>query len=346
MKILVIIQRSNGDVFLTLPLIRGLVAKYPNCQIDMLVNDDTLAIAKTLPNINEFIVFSYAEKKAGFISRIAQEKRIFSKIWRQYDLSINLTSSDRSVQYAIMASSNCISAVENEKGKSWWKKLFLKQSYTPDRTSHIVENNCKPLKLLGIDLEKISVIPTLSMDVVAKVSAGLESSGINVNDFFIFHPSAQYDYKIYPKELRAELLRLLADADIQLIVTGGRTNLDVQISQELPVSKHIHNLIGKTSIEELFALVYLSRGYIGMDTLVMHIAAGFNKPIFAIFGPTLTTMWRPWKNEPDQLVRIFQAPMECVPCGKAGCDDKHGKSECLYNISSKLVAEEIIKFAK
>jgi ADP-heptose:LPS heptosyltransferase len=47
MKILLIIQRSNGDVFLTLPLIRGLQGHYPNCQIDMLVNDDTLAIAKT-----------------------------------------------------------------------------------------------------------------------------------------------------------------------------------------------------------------------------------------------------------------------------------------------------------
>ena len=55
MKILIIMQRSNGDVFLTLPLIRALQDKHPDAHIDMLVNDDTLGIAKTLPHINQFI---------------------------------------------------------------------------------------------------------------------------------------------------------------------------------------------------------------------------------------------------------------------------------------------------
>ncbi len=344
MKILVIIQRSNGDVFLTLPLIRGLQGHYSDCKIDLLVNDDTLAIAKTLPNINDFIVFSYAQKKAGLLSRFGQEKRIISKIWRKYDLSINLTASDRSVQYAILASRNCISAVESEDSKSWWKKLFLKQSYIFDRNHHIVENNCKPLTFLGIKSQSLQVFPELSEYATRKMQAQLES--MDIERFFIFHPSAQYDYKIYPKHLRDSLLKILCDAKINLIITGGKTTLDMQISQELPQSTYIHNFIGKTSIDELFALVHLSSGYIGMDTLVMHIAASFDKPIFAIFGPTLTSMWRPWQNDSRQLIKIFQAPMPCVPCGKAGCDDKHGKSECLYNINPYTLAEEIINFAK
>ena len=33
--------------------------------------------------------------------------------------------------------------------------------------------------------------------------------------------------------------------------------------------------------------------------------------------------------------------MSCVACGNAGCDDNHGKSECLDNISPKLVFHEI-----
>jgi heptosyltransferase III len=33
--------------------------------------------------------------------------------------------------------------------------------------------------------------------------------------------------------------------------------------------------------------------------------------------------------------------MSCVACGKAGCDDKHGKSDCLYRISPSLVFKEI-----
>ena len=40
-------------------------------------------------------------------------------------------------------------------------------------------------------------------------------------------------------------------------------------------------------------------------------------------------------------ITIFQAGLSCVACGKAGCDDKHGKSECLYNIDPNLIFREI-----
>ena len=61
-KILIIIQRSNGDVYLSLPLITALYEHYASPQIDLLVNDDTLAIAKLLPNVNFIHTFSYQKK--------------------------------------------------------------------------------------------------------------------------------------------------------------------------------------------------------------------------------------------------------------------------------------------
>ena len=62
-KILIIIQRSNGDVFLSSSLIDALIKNYKNPQIDILVNDDTLAIAKTLKHIKNIHLFSYKKKK-------------------------------------------------------------------------------------------------------------------------------------------------------------------------------------------------------------------------------------------------------------------------------------------
>ena len=106
-------------------------------------------------------------------------------------------------------------------------------------------------------------------------------------------------------------------------------------------------------MDELFALSKLSLAYIGMDTLNMHIAASQNKPIFAIFGPTNVKMWSPWSNilmrstmedKPIQAygdITIFQANMPCVACGKAGCDDRHGNSDCLDNINPNKVFEKI-----
>ena len=52
-KILVIIQRSNGDVLLSSSLIEQLQENFQPKEIDLLVNDDTLSVAKTLPNIHQ-----------------------------------------------------------------------------------------------------------------------------------------------------------------------------------------------------------------------------------------------------------------------------------------------------
>ena len=66
-------------------------------------------------------------------------------------MSINLTASDRSVFYALLASNYAISAVEKSITKSWWKRLLLKFSYNFDSHKHILLNNLEPLALLGLD---------------------------------------------------------------------------------------------------------------------------------------------------------------------------------------------------
>jgi heptosyltransferase-3 len=69
-------------------------------------------------------------------------------------------------------------------------------------------------------------------------------------------------------------------------------------------------------------------------------------------------MWSPWSNllqssatedMPIQtygLNTIFQAQLPCVACGNAGCDNSHGKSECLYKINPELIYQEIQTWAE
>jgi len=347
-KILIIVQRSNGDVFLSSPLINALSKHYDGVKIDLLINDDTLAIAKTLKNINQIHLFSYKKKKEN---RFAQELDILKNIYKKYDLSINLTASDRSVLYSILASNYAISAVEKDASKSWWKNIFLKQNYPFDTSKHIIQNNTSALKLLNIPSEQITVSSKCSEESKKSVLDKLEKS--NIKQFVIFHPSAQYDYKIYPKHLRNELFNKLNSLNIPIIITGANSAIDLRIKDELPALDNIYDFIGQTNLEEYIALSELSLCYIGMDTLNMHIAASQNKRIFAIFGPTILNTWAPWSNSlqkaanenlPKQTydnITLFQANMDCVACGLAGCDDKHGASDCLNNIKPDDIYEEV-----
>ena len=279
-KILIIIQRSNGDVLLSQTLISVLYEYYKSPKIDLLVNDDTLSVAQLLPNINFIHTFSYKKKREN---RWKQEKDIIASVFRKYDLSINLTASDRSVLYALFASKNSISAIEKDNSKSWWKKSLLTHHYFFDTTKHILLNNLEPLNFLKIKHTNILGKPKVSEVTIARIKNKLDKKGIK--DFVIFHPSAQYNYKIYPQHLRHELLAQLSSLDI-----GGPTNL---------------------------------------------------------------RMWSPWSNQLQKSatedmpiqnygnITIFQANMPCVACGNAGCDNEHGKSECLDHISPQMVFNEV-----
>jgi heptosyltransferase III len=347
-KILIIIQRSNGDVLLSQSLITSLYQYFEKPHIDLLVNDDTFSIAQLLSNINFIHKFSYKKKRE---KRWKQEKEIIASVFRKYDLSINLTASDRSVLYALFASKNSISAIEKDNSKSWWKKSLLTHYYYFDTTKHILLNNLEPLNYLKIKHTNTLGKLKVSEAAIASVRNKLDKKGIK--DFVIFHPSAQYTYKIYPQHLRHKLLAQLSDLNIGVMITGSKNQIDAAIKKQLPVLPYVFDLIGETTLEEYFALSKLSLAYIGMDTLNMHIAAIQNKQIFAIFGPTNLTMWSPWSNELQKSatvdmpiqnygnITIFQANIPCVACGNAGCDNEHGKSECLDHISPQMVFNEV-----
>ncbi len=351
-KILVIIQRSNGDVLLSAPLVEALHDAYPGCTIDLLVNADTIGVARLLPHIRHIRTYDYTWKKKGFRERAVQELGLIRTIWRKYDLSISLTASDRSVMYAILSGGTTVCATEKKASKAWWKQRFANHTYLFDEQKHILMNNTEPLALLDVKHpDNIQLRLNTPEAALERIGSRLKKKGIT--RFLLFHPSAQYLYKVYPEALRNALLELLGDLDIPVIVTGAKSEIDLQIKASLPKWEHIHDWIGETTLEEYVALSSLSLGYIGMDTLNMHIAAAQNKRIFAIFGPTLLPMWSPWSNALQQQatdnipvqtygnVTLFQADMPCVACGLAGCDDKGGKSDCLERIDPHMIFKEI-----
>ena len=334
-------------------LIARLYEYYQSPEIDVLVNDDTVAVAELLPYVNFVETFSYIKKRDEHWS---QEFHLIKKLYKKYDLSINLTASDRSVIYGLLASKNSISSIEKNNKKSWWKKIFLSHFYYFNTDKHILDNNLQSLDILNIPRDLSLNFPIINQKAIDKANAMIDK--INVKKFIIFHPSAQYEYKIYPRHLRDKILNLLNDLGVAIIVTGADNQFDYKIKNELPLLPNIHNFIGKTTLEEYFALSYLSMAYIGMDTLNMHIASIQNKRIFAIFGPTNLKMWAPWSKNFNSIttqnksvqtydnVTIFQSLLPCVACGKSGCDSNGQRSECLYTINPDDIMTKVSAWYK
>jgi len=348
--ILVIIQRSNGDVYYSFSLIEALKEVFPNSSIDILVNEDTYQVSNLYGGVSNIIQFSYKKKHSEGVSYLVNFAR---KIFKKYDISINLTSSDRSVLFSILSARRSYSVIERYLSKSWWKRLLLTNFLEYDKDKHILVEYFDLLKIIGYEKNVNFHGPKpekSSNDLVQKIIDPLNNNG-----YIIFHPCAQYSYKILPINLINEILEKLSTLGIDILITGSGNDLDMKISRSLKEYKNTYNLIGKTSLNDFLALSNQSLGYIGMDTLNMHISASQGKKIFAIFGPTNKQRWMPWSDALGNFnnllktnnkwiyknVTIYSSTLPCMPCGKAGCDDRHGQSICLTSIDVSKIFYEI-----
>jgi len=156
------------------------------------------------------------------------------------------------------------------------------------------------------------------------------------------NPGATYGSakRWYPDKF-AEVAKAFA-REHKIIIFGGPTEVDMGADiekrlQEMGISNY-ENLAGKTTIKELCSHIGGLDIFITNDSGPMHVAAAYEVPTIAIFGPTRHFETCQWKNEKSVIVRREDVP--CAPCMKRTCPLKH--HECM----TKIEAEDVIKEAK
>jgi len=137
----------------------------------------------------------------------------------------------------------------------------------------------------------------------------------------------------------SEVAKVLAK-EYDILIFGGPNELDIamEIEDELNRLKisNYHNLAGKTDIDELIDSVSNLSLFITGDSGPMHIAAAFQIPTVAIFGPTRDNETSQWMNARHLVVK---KNLECQPCMKRTCPLGH--HNCMNLISPRDVLEAV-----
>lgn len=95
-------------------------------------------------------------------------------------------------------------------------------------------------------------------------------------------------------------------------------------------------LITGTTVEDLIALIAESTLVLGSDGGPLHIAAGLQKPVVAIFSATDVDAWAPWKT-PSRVVRNS---WPCAPCPADRCY-AHTRPECILSVQVEQVRQAV-----
>jgi lipopolysaccharide heptosyltransferase I len=99
----------------------------------------------------------------------------------------------------------------------------------------------------------------------------------------------------WPPERFGELARALAsELAAPVVLTGGPDDRAAAERAVAAAAGALVDLVGRTDLRQLAALVARARLFVGCDTGPMHVAAALERPVVALFGPADPRRTGPW----------------------------------------------------
>lgn len=315
MTILIILPNWLGDAVMATPAIEALCVAYPQAQLTLVGSYVSVEALKPHPQcVRSFVDET---KKSG--NRFLNTYR-FAKELGTHDMAITFRNQLHS-SLMLYYSGTPLTVGR----KSWHSQLFLTHAITPSHPSHLVEQYRDVTQALS---EKPLTIGTLKLHIPTHTYKR-PTLGIN--------PGATYGSakRWYPEKF-AEVARAFSQTH-EIVIFGGPSEIEMANDIESRLEGiPLKNMAGKTSIYELCAMIGGLDLFITNDSGPMHVAAAYQVPTVAIFGPTRYLETSQWKNEKSKIVRH---DMDCAPCMKRECPLGH--HECMKNITSNEVIEAV-----
>jgi heptosyltransferase-2 len=209
-------------------------------------------------------------------------------------------------------------------------KFFIssKNKYQFDKNKYI---NCHQVKKYN-DFVNNSLNINISPGKL-KLYSQNQSSIINHQPILGINPGASYGSakRWYPQEFSKVASELSSEYDI--IIFGGPSEVDIanDIEKDLIDNgiTNYQNLAGNTTIPGLINHISNLDLFITGDSGPMHVAAAFQIPTVAIFGPTKDDETSQWENDKSIIVK---KNLDCQPCMSRTCPLQH--HDCMKLITA------------
>ena len=329
MNLLVIKISSIGDVVLVTASLKAIRNKFPKANIYCLVGKESRKVLQSCPYINELVIYDHKDKGWWGVVRMGANLRKY-----RFDKVVDFQNSRKSHALAFL----CMPRESYGYNRRWGFLLSNPlKSWRDDVPA--VPHKFQLLQMLGIEMPKemsLELWPSKRDDQYIQQLLEAEWLGSAQNIIGInIAASENWSTKNWPIEYIARLCDLLAAQNIRVVVTGMQKD-QPKVLQLLSMTKaKPANLVGKTDILQLAALMKRCKVYLTPDSAPLHVAAAVNTPIITFFGPTDATRHVP----PAKTMVILDKKLACAPCYSPRC--RILTHACMKDISPEEVLRNI-----
>ena len=332
-KILIVGPSWVGDMVMAQSLFIALKALRPDAIIDVLSLASTAALLKRMPEVNQTIAMPISHGIFGLKMRLKIGRSLRAS---KYNQAIVLPNSWKSALIPWFAR---IPIRTGWKGEARYGLLndlrILNKSFLPLMVQRFVS--------LAYSAKQAHIAPSYPFPkmIAEQVNSNLPSLQAKQKRL-ILCPGAEFgSAKQWPASSYAEVAEHLLARGWQVLILGSQADIETGVALVNAVSAEqqskVHNLCGKTQLEDAIDLLATADAVVSNDSGLMHITAALQTPLVAIYGPTSPNFTPPLSNN----AQLVQLEVECGPCFQRTCPEQHHK--CMKEISGAMVIPLIEK---
>jgi lipopolysaccharide heptosyltransferase I len=217
----------------------------------------------------------------------------------------------------------------------------------PRKEMHAVDRYMALARHIGLmDPQATDHLP-ISPEARETVRQRLRAEGLAPGDaMVVVSPHARWPTKQWPPERFAEVVRRLHEQSgtrAVLIGSSAAATIAREIAAAAASARPV-DLVNRTTLREMVALVSEARAMVTNDSGPMHVAATIGTPVVAIFGPTSAERTGPYG--PGHRVLTAGAP--CRPCFRRKCLYSSGPEAlaCLTGVAAEEVARHLLEILR
>lgn len=330
-RILVMKIGALGDVILAVPSLRMIRKKFPTAHISLLTGSRFLPLVSPCPYLDEVIPMDRTKSRSWFwLARFAKRLR-----GQGFDQSIDFQNNKRTHLLAFLA------GIPDRFG--FRRGLFGGLLNHPDLGFHQpdspVRHQFRILSRLGITQCEEDLELWTDPESEARIKASLEERGISDLKKVVglsVGSSPRWPTKRWPADsFRKLAARLAKELGCQVVLVGSMEDQELaeEVSRGAP---SLANLAGKTSLQDLVALIKQMCVVVTGDTAPLHVAKALGVRVVALFGPTDPKRHLPPGNGTTVLMRR----LPCQPCYKGVCRNPETLA-CLKRIEVEEVFQAV-----
>jgi heptosyltransferase-1 len=295
-KILIVRVSSLGDVVHNMPAIADIRRRYPDAQIDWLVEESFASLVELVHGVRRAIPFSLRRWRRGFASpenwrEIGKFKRELAA--EKYDLVIDCQGLIKTAWVASWARGPLVGLGNRTDGAGyeWPVRFFYDRRVPIEPRTHVVERT-RQLVAAALDLPKPQMTDDIDFGIdTRRATLAVSELGLNLPvPYVVFvHATSRAD-KQWPDTAWIELGQSLVRRGASIVLPWGS-------EEERATSERLAKEFGaaaivppKLSLPAVVGLIEGAAATVGVDTGLVHIAAALKRPTIELYN--FATAWR------------------------------------------------------